>query len=928
MAASSPAGPLTPPFQLLVFDTRRGNEEGSEDDKVLAAHPPRASPAEHSSLAGLFQGLLLFSSTFGQGAWNVAETDKSTWVLHEAEPHIWFALAAAKSWLPRHTTEDCLRGVLLHAHMLATVLAGTVQSLLDQDATAVAAQEALLPVLRHVARQLGASQSWLARELRNPLSALSCYPTLPLTPPAALALQTMCNRLLLDSAVAVAGVRGGRVRPVQELLVLYGQQVLWSTALPEDTAALFSLLAAALLDPGGAASAAASPSSTAGGGGGGAAALLDSDGWQLLPGGFVVERGGLVDAFVGGDEAAAVAAPAVCLTASQRWLRLLPLAEGKLLAVMLLDPELVAQDIKASRCEAGHIPGFRFLAERPDRCAAQASPRDKISAMSHHARALAAGLRDSLSRAAPAAPAARRRGPAGRPAADGAGNGLAAQLNSSSFVVSPRSPAAQQAEGEDAGGEDGARGGGAGGGWLEADAAPREVLVRSSQDCWAAAVAEPERRVLVVRERRNMRFVDAQCQEYGVSGWNGYSVLKRALQSPSDISALFAKASSRGLNVLRMFAGGEGDGVSLLTGPGPSFDEATFRALDYVLDEAASAGIKVILVPLNLWKNESMPALENWCGSAASNFKPRPDIDLRTETALNYTERMQTPYAFFTTTPCIDLVKRYYAALLARVNTVSGLRYTDDPTIFAWDLLNEPRCKYCGPDAVNGWYHELARYMKEDLGVKQMVTTGGPRSGQSFTQNHNSPHIDFAVLHLLSEYILWPDNWRNPPYDTAWGKAWIDAHEAAAAAIGKPALLEEFGKNANESEISAVRDPWFQWDSAGNMPRSDGGSNIRMTDSTFTNYIESFSQKVATDELSHRSAGSSVPGCTPVPLNGSGPPPTASPAASSSPAPAGSPTPSPVPASSPAATGAGPQVALLPQEGSRSAAGRRLLRRG
>lgn len=483
-----------------------------------------------------------------------------------------------------------------------------------------------------------------------------------------------------------------------------------------------------------------------------------------------------------------------------------------------------------------------------------------------------------------------------------------------------------------------------------------------------AAAASPASAAGFIRVS-NMRFVDAQCQEYGVSGWNGYSVLKRALQSPSDISALFAKASSRGLNVLRMFAGGEGDGVSLLTGPGPSFDEATFRALDYVLDEAASAGIKVILVPLNLWKNESMPALENWCGSAASNFKPRPDIDLRTETALNYTERMQTPYAFFTTTPCIDLVKRYYAALLARVNTVSGLRYTDDPTIFAWDLLNEPRCKYCGPDAVNGWYHELARYMKEDLGVKQMVTTGeegffdesdphssadptdgnvwGPRSGQSFTQNHNSPHIDFAVLHL------WPDNWRNPPYDTAWGKAWIDAHEAAAAAIGKPALLEEFGKNANESEISAVRDPWFQmvydsvsaslngssggtlrgalfwqWDSAGNMPRSDGGSNIRMTDSTFTNYIESFSQKVATDELSHRSAGSSVPGCTPVPLNGSGPPPTASPAASSSPAPAGSPTPSPVPASSPAATGAGPQVALLPQEGSRSAAGRRLLRRG
>ena len=45
--------------------------------------------------------------------------------------------------------------------------------------------------------------------------------------------------------------------------------------------------------------------------------------------------------------------------------------------------------------------------------------------------------------------------------------------------------------------------------------------------------------------------------------------------------------------------------------------------------------------------------------------------------------------------------KNYAKTLLGRMNTINGRTYSSDPTIFAWDLLNEARCQGCPPYAIS-----------------------------------------------------------------------------------------------------------------------------------------------------------------------------------------------------------------------------------
>ena len=48
---------------------------------------------------------------------------------------------------------------------------------------------------------------------------------------------------------------------------------------------------------------------------------------------------------------------------------------------------------------------------------------------------------------------------------------------------------------------------------------------------------------------------------------------------------------------------------------------------------------------------------------------------------------------FFNDTDARKIYKEYVKAIITRVNSVNGRRYSEDPTLMSWGLLNEPRCE-------------------------------------------------------------------------------------------------------------------------------------------------------------------------------------------------------------------------------------------
>jgi mannan endo-1,4-beta-mannosidase len=140
------------------------------------------------------------------------------------------------------------------------------------------------------------------------------------------------------------------------------------------------------------------------------------------------------------------------------------------------------------------------------------------------------------------------------------------------------------------------------------------------------------------------------------------------------------------------------------TAPGV-YDERGLKALDFVLETARKYGLQVILSLIDNWKYyNGVDQYMDWSKTAPKRTMKPPFQDLsgdpnpgdygtgpQGELVKKY--EVERHALFFKDADAKAIYKNNAKFLINRVNTINGRTYRDDPTIIAWNLINEPRCE-------------------------------------------------------------------------------------------------------------------------------------------------------------------------------------------------------------------------------------------
>nr|CAB3448018.1 unnamed protein product [Digitaria exilis] len=301
------------------------------------------------------------------------------------------------------------------------------------------------------------------------------------------------------------------------------------------------------------------------------------------------------------------------------------------------------------------------------------------------------------------------------------------------------------------------------------------------------------------------------------NGFNAYWLMYMASDPAADRSKATAEleeAARLGATLVRTWAFADGGYRALQVSPGV-YNEDVFRGLDYVTAEAKKRGVHLILSLVNNWDAYGgKKQYVQWARDEGHYLNSDDD--------------------FFTSSVTKGFYKNHVKAVLTRVNKLTGVAYRDEPTIFAWELMNEPRCQSdLSGKTLQAWITEMAGYVKSldpnhmvEIGLEgfygestpdrtQQFNPGSYTVGTDFISNNLVPDIDFATIHS------YPDQWvpgASSDEQVAFMRRWMASHAGdAAAALRKPLLVAEFGwsaRSAGDGDVDASarehRDAYFR----------------------------------------------------------------------------------------------------------------------
>ena len=306
------------------------------------------------------------------------------------------------------------------------------------------------------------------------------------------------------------------------------------------------------------------------------------------------------------------------------------------------------------------------------------------------------------------------------------------------------------------------------------------------------------------------------CEDYpshfiGTNFWYGAILGSEGVGGDRErLEAELDTLKASGMTNLRVLVGGDGpDGIptrvspTLQKAPGV-YNDTIFRGLDYLLAEMAERGMKAVLYINNSWEwSGGYGMYLEWAGAG----KALIPAEVGYEAYCNYVSQ------FVTNDKAKEFFYDHVRHVVSRTNTVTGKPYKDDPTIFSWQIGNEPRCfraDSAGREAFVDFIHTTAALIKS-IDPNHMVSSGSEgRHGCEgslplWEKIHACEDIDYMNIHI------WPYNWSwvrentiktNLPMAIANTDEYINEHLEVAARYAKPVVLEEFGFPRDEFQFA------------------------------------------------------------------------------------------------------------------------------
>ncbi|KAF8836771.1 glycoside hydrolase family 5 protein [Paxillus ammoniavirescens] len=291
-------------------------------------------------------------------------------------------------------------------------------------------------------------------------------------------------------------------------------------------------------------------------------------------------------------------------------------------------------------------------------------------------------------------------------------------------------------------------------------------------------------------------------EPYTVFGSNSYWVGLMG-HTADEMNVAFRDIAATGATTVRTWGFNEvttpsGDYYQLWNGSTPTinYGPTGLENFDNVIAAAKANGIRLIVSLTNNWSDYG--GMDVYVNQIIGRGQPH-----------DY---------FYTNSQIIAAYQNYVRAWVER--------YINEPTIFAWELANEPRCTgstssassgTCTTTTITNWVKTMSAYIKS-LDRNHLLGVGDEgwfNWSHSMDGSYNGSHgIDFDVNLAIDTidfgtFHLYPFSWsEETPSAMIWGHDWIKNHRDSQAKYNKPVLMEEFGVPPEQNRM-ATYENWY-----------------------------------------------------------------------------------------------------------------------